>query len=856
MPIYADEQPHCPNSGIVQVQQNVDMQGRDMIPNVAMRTLSARFAALCLGMCVLVGHVWAQTPPPASPASPLAPAQARAALDVLRNDAERARLISVLEAIAKATPKPTAIAAQPAPQPAPLPAAQPAPLPAASAPTTTNDDKPAAKPVIALTPNSVGAQLLYGVSEQIAGLSDHVVHVVQTVSDFPLLWTWVTRLATDRQTQLAILDALWRMLVVLGAGIAAEWLARRALRRPIEMIRARAPALPGHGLAAVQGIADAEAGQTEWMRRRASAVGLARRLPFMAATFALDVLPVVVVVATGYALMAAGMGRGLTSRLVILATLNGYVVWRLVVSVARAVASPASSKLRLLPIGDHAARVLVREVATLSAVAVAGYAVAEAGLLFGLYQLAHDALLKLTALVDYMLVVRIVMRNRRGMKNALRAPDGRTGALAGLRNALAASWHQIILVYLLALWLVWALGIEDGFSRLLHIMLSAVVVGGVAWLLGLAAQAVMDRMLRSIEGLDDRYPGMESRIAGYHPAVRAAVNFVITTVAVILLFQSWGFDALGWFAPSQLGARVVMAFGTIASTILISLAVWELVNAAIARHLAQLARNAQLARSARLRTLLPMLRTALLVTVSLIAGLVILSEIGVNIAPLLAGAGVIGLAIGFGSQKLVQDIITGLFLLLENAMQVGDVVTLGGLSGTVENLSIRTIRLRALDGSVHIVPFSAVTTVTNSTRDYGFAVIDVSIGLNEEPDHISGLLRELAAQMRGEQPWRGLVLADLEVMGLEKFIDSAWVLRIRIKTLPASRWSVGRELNRRIKYRFDELAIESPMTSHRVLSMVPAPAEANSNDVDTAAVPVTAQAATVAAVAGAIPVKT
>ncbi len=842
-----------------------------MTPNATMKTLSARLAVFCLGLCVTMGVAMgtagAQPAPRNAPAGPpagatLAPSQARAALDVIRDDAQRAKLIAVLEAIAKAGPQASVVGQTGSQPPAPPPQATPEASPAEK-PGEKPADKPGA-PVIALSPSSVGAQLLYGASEQIAGLSGQVVHVVQTVSDFPLLWAFVTRLATDRQTQLAIIDALWRMLVVLGAGIAAEWLARRALRRPIEMIRTRAPVVRGHGLAdaqgladaGIQGIADAEAGATEWTRRRASAVGVVRRLPYIAASFALDLLPVVVVVATGYVLLAAGVAGGLTARLVILAVLNGYVLWRFVVSVARAVASPGSAKLRLLPIGDRAARVCQREVAVLSAVAVAGYAVAEAGLLFGLYQLAHDALLKLTALAIYILVVRIVMRNRRGMKNALRAREGSTGLLAGLRNALASSWHRILLVYLLALWLVWALDIEDGFSRLLHIMLSAVVVLGVARLLGLGAQALIDRLLRSVDGMDERYPGLESRLYGYHPVVGAVVHFAISALALVLLLQAWGFNAVGWFAPQQLGARVALAFGTIAATVVVAVGVWELVNAAIARHLAQLARNAQLARSARLRTLLPMFRTTLLVTVSLIAGLVILSEIGVNIAPLLAGAGVIGLAIGFGSQKLVQDIITGLFLLLENAMQVGDVVTLGGLSGTVENLSIRTIRLRALDGAVHIVPFSAVTTVTNSTRDYGFAVVDVSIGLNEEPDRISDLLKELAARMRTEQPWRGLILADLEVMGLEKFIDTAWVLRIRIKTLPASRWSVGRELNRRIKYRFDALAIESPMTSYRVLSMAPAPGEANSDDPDTAAVPVTAQAATVAAAAGAIPVKT
>ena len=140
-----------------------------------------------------------------------------------------------------------------------------------------------------------------------------------------------------------------------------------------------------------------------------------------------------------------------------------------------------------------------------------------------------------------------------------------------------------------------------------------------------------------------------------------------------------------------------------------------------------------------------MLRTTLLVVIVLVVALIVLSEVGVNIAPLLAGAGVVGIAVGFGSQKLVQDLITGLFLLLENAMQVGDIVTLGGQSGTVEALSIRTIRLRALDGAVHIIPFSAVTTVTNQTRDFSYAVVDISVGLNEEPEPVIAVVRDLAA---------------------------------------------------------------------------------------------------------------
>jgi len=288
-----------------------------------------------------------------------------------------------------------------------------------------------------------------------------------------------------------------------------------------------------------------------------------------------------------------------------------------------------------------------------------------------------------------------------------------------------------------------------------------------------------------------------------------------------VLLQAWGVDTLAWFVAGELGGRLAGTLLSCAVTLMVAAFVWEAANAGVDGYLARLDGEQQVARSARLRTLLPMLRTALLVAILLFAGLSVLSEVGVNVAPLLAGAGVVGIAIGFGSQKLVQDIITGLFLLLENTMQVGDVVTLGGLSGSVETLSIRTIRLRALDGAVHIVPFSAVTTVTNMTRDFAYAVLDLSVGLNEPPDVVAVIVAEVARAMRAEPRWAGVLEGDLDVMGIERFVDAAYVLRVRIRTRPSQRWAVARELNQRIKHRFDADAIDSPITSYRALGTHP-----------------------------------
>jgi len=363
---------------------------------------------------------------------------------------------------------------------------------------------------------------------------------------------------------------------------------------------------------------------------------------------------------------------------------------------------------------------------------------------------------------------------------------------------------------------VLALEVRYGFSRLLRLSLSTAAVLLVARMVLILALGTLHRLLHRGGTAAQAAPnGMAGRLAAYQPLLRAVLRIAIGFTTLLGLMEVWGVPVLSWLLQAELGARLLRTLWSIAFTVALAVGVWEVANVAVERHLARLAASAQPARSARLRTLLPMLRTALLGTICVIVTLIVLSEIGLNIAPLLAGAGVLGVAIGFGSQRLVQDVITGLFLLLENVMQVGDVVTLAGMSGTVENLSIRTIRLRALDGSMHIVPFSAVTTVTNMTRDYGYAVVDVSVGLNEDPEQIGDILREVGAALRREERWAAGISGDLEVLGIDRFIDNALVLRTRIRTTPGQRWAVGRELNRRIKQRFDELAIQSPMSAPR-----------------------------------------
>jgi small conductance mechanosensitive channel len=188
--------------------------------------------------------------------------------------------------------------------------------------------------------------------------------------------------------------------------------------------------------------------------------------------------------------------------------------------------------------------------------------------------------------------------------------------------------------------------------------------------------------------------------------------------------------------------------------------------------------------------------------------LTVLSELGINIAPLLAGAGVVGIAIGFGAQTLVKDIITGMFILFENTIAVGDVVDVGGgHSGLVEHFSLRTLKVRDGTGGLHTVPFSSVTTVNNMSKDFSSYVFNIKVDYGQDTDRIVQLMKDLGKEMQDDPAYAKLILAPLEVFGVDSFGAETLVIQASFKTKPLQQWSVAREFNRRLKKKFDELGI-------------------------------------------------
>jgi len=212
----------------------------------------------------------------------------------------------------------------------------------------------------------------------------------------------------------------------------------------------------------------------------------------------------------------------------------------------------------------------------------------------------------------------------------------------------------------------------------------------------------------------------------------------------------------------------------------------------------------------RLNTLEQVFRYIILVVVTLVTAMLVLSEVGISIAPILAAAGVLGIAIGFGAQSLIKDYFTGLFLLLENQIRQGDVVEVAGKGGLVEEMTLRYIRLRDYEGSVHYIPNGHVDTVTNRSRGFAYAVIDVGVAYREDVDEIYGLMREVATGLRADPELGGKIVDDLEIAGVDQWGDSAVVIRCRFKVMPLEQWGVRREFLYRLKKAFDAAGVEIP----------------------------------------------
>lgn len=541
--------------------------------------------------------------------------------------------------------------------------------------------------------------------------------------------------------------------------------------------------------------------------RRATGRGWPARILAALAAALVDLGSVLLAWAFGnvIALMVGATGRmGINQSLL----LNAFLLVELSKLAVRSILAPRFEALRLIPVGESNAAYWSFWLGRI--ISLIGYTfLFVAPLLAANLSLGAASAVQLLVMATAATIgIVIVLQNKDDVRNWLTgmAEKRGHGAMAQLLALLGQYWHIIAIIYLIALLVVWFANPE----RALPFMLGATVQSVIAILVGVVIVGFISRFvgagLRLPEDVRARLPLLETRLQAFVPTVMQVVRWVVISGVLIAIAQAWAlFDFVGWIG-SESGQQVA---GSIISAALIVVVciVLHVVVASWVEY--RLNTNIGKTPTAREKTLLNLFKNAFTIALVVFGLMLALAQIGVNIAPLLAGAGVIGLAIGFGAQKLVQDIITGIFIQFENVMNEGDVVAVGDKSGVVEKLTIRSVTIRDLGGTVHLIPFSSVDQVSNMVRGFSFHVAEIGVAYDSDINEVKQAMRDAFDRLM-ETEHREHILDELDMQGVIAFADSAVTLRARIKTAPGKHWAAGRAYSEIVKTVFQERGIEIP----------------------------------------------
>ncbi|GGF39964.1 mechanosensitive ion channel protein MscS [Aliidongia dinghuensis] len=649
------------------------------------------------------------------------------------------------------------------------------------------------------------SDLLSIVGDHLQSIGSDMVDATTVVIGAPHLMGWFDRQVSDPTARDAWEEVGRNIGLILAAAILADFLMRQVARVIHRRATRRNP--------------------TTWLGRISLLVLaiLLAALPFFAFLTAAEVT-------------ADYLQPRETTRRVAIVLIHAFVYARLVIVTSwTLLLAPRAAGWTLVPVSEETANYLFIWVRRFTQVGFYGFALIPAAWWMGAPGAISAVLQKLVALLMTILGCLFVLQNRQAVGQWLRphrravadpegqadaaatrnaedeAPAGPSGTLEVLRYRLSEVWHALAILYIVTIFVVYALKIEGGFVFVFRASAFTIGILVAVRLLGRGIKRLTERGFAVPADLRERFPTLEARANRYVPVLNIAATVVLWGFMALALLEAWGFGSFAWLSSSS-GRQLAGSALTIVLILAIAFGCWEIFNAAVDRYLAGVdSRGQRVSRSARVRTLLPFARNAVWISLLLLVVLLILSELGINIAPLLAGAGVVGLAIGFGSQALVKDIITGLFMLVEDTIAVGDVVDLGGgNTGVIEAISIRTIKLRDNAGSVHTIPYSTVTQVRNLTKDFAYHVIDLSVAYGSDPDQVIAILRQVYEGMKSDPAFGPFMIAEIEIFGLASFAPNTLNFQGRIKTLPMKQWAIGREFSLRLKRALDEAKIYLP----------------------------------------------
>ncbi|ODS72219.1 MAG: mechanosensitive ion channel protein [Bordetella sp. SCN 67-23] len=536
---------------------------------------------------------------------------------------------------------------------------------------------------------------------------------------------------------------------------------------------------------------------------------LYRRAGAIIGAVVIDALVVLLAAAAAYAAGVRGGPDGVAVDPLVAVFLKAFLAVEITKVLVRTVFSTRYPHLRLLPMSDEMARYWNRWLIVLVMAAGYGTMLVDPVLAAAL----SPALGRLAALVImlgvYVYAVGVIWRNRQRVREKLEHSGSRRTTFLGTSpRLLARVWHWLGIGYFTVLLVVSQIDPANALPFMVAATLQTLLATGVGSLAIVLLNALLAKPVRVSDELRARLPMLENRLNSYVPATIRFAGWVVRIVVVLLVLDAWrAFNLSRWIASDAGGAAIGVAVN-VAIVLLTAALAWTVV-ASIIEHRLSLREGGRMP-TAREKTLLSLFRNAALIVIVAMTVMVVLSQIGIDVAPLIAGAGVVGLAVGFGAQKLVQDIITGVFIQLENGMNENDVVQVAGVFGTVEKMTIRSVGIRTLDGGYHLVPFSSVDVVSNHMRDFSYHLGEYTIAHRESIDDAMQHMRNAFAELMADEALAPEILEDISIPGVTAVNEKGATIRVLIKTRPGMQWAVQRAYNRLLKQHFSAAGIELP----------------------------------------------
>ena len=544
-------------------------------------------------------------------------------------------------------------------------------------------------------------------------------------------------------------------------------------------------------------------------RVRRRPMHLTPRVGAIVGALAIDAGAILLAALAGYALALFIQEQWRTSILLALIFVSAFVAIEFARSLCRAVFSERHPNLRLWRMEDDRARYWSSWLQRI--ISITGY-----GMLVAVpvvQQMLTPSIGQLAGLFImlgvYVYAVRVIWTNRHDVRGRLeqRAEAASNAFFSTLYRVAGRLWHWVGLAYFTALLIATQVDQQDALPFMAQATLRTLIIVGVATVLAAALSSLLTRRITLSSDLRRRLPLLEHRLNSYVPGAIRLLRGVILVVALLLVLDAWrAFNLSAWLYSPE-GREAIATLVHVAVILLFAMGIWTVVASIIESRLND---DSSERTTERQKTLLSLFRSAALAVIVTMTVLVVLSQIGVDIGPLIAGAGVVGLAIGFGAQKLVQDVITGVFIQLENGMNHNDVVEVAGIFGTVEKITIRSVGIRTLDGGYHLIPFSAIDKVSNHMRDFGYHYGEYAIAYGADVDEAVRHLHAAFDEFMQDPDLAGMVLDNIEIPGVTSLHERGYNIRVLIKTVPGMQWAVQRGFNRLVRKRFAEAGIDLP----------------------------------------------